>query len=108
MSNSVIFVSIFVLAIISIFLGTGVLYRFILNKVYTKDKNPGEFEQLVALKSAERMKNYYTSILLLVAFILLFLPDELSQKNIGRIIIFGVAFAELADRIFRRKITKSF
>lgn len=72
-------------------------YRYLLDKTYRTDRSPGEFEKLVALKAGERMKNYYASILIMVAFLLIFLPDQIGQKHVGQIVILASAFAELID-----------
>lgn len=102
--NSSLFVGIFASAVIILFVGTGVAFRILLNKIYKKDKNSGEFEQLIALKSAERMKAYYTAVLLFVAILLKYFPDYISQKNLGNLIILAISCSEIADRFFRRKL----
>lgn len=105
MNDSIINIGVFVI-MIGVFLGIAFFYRYVLNKVQTEDKKSEEFGPLAELKSAERMKHYYATILILVAIVLIYLPNQIAPKRIGQIIILFIGFSGLAEKIFRRKITK--
>lgn len=103
-----IFIGLFITVVVAIFVLSVLATRFLSNKIYRKEDNPGEFETLVALKSAQRMKSYYVGVLMLVALVLIYLPEQISAEHLGRLVMFAAVSSEIVDRCFRRQITASF